>query len=290
VRVHHLDCGSLRTIAPVNSASSPTRAVCHCMLVETDRDGLVLVDTGLGVGDVQNPRRRLGADWVEFADPVCDPDQTAVRQIARLGFAPEDVRHIVLTHLHRDHTGGLPDFPDAAVHVHEAEHRAVTDPTAEHHRHSLDRFMPTHRAHGPRWVVARPRQADTWLGFEGVARLDGLSEEILLVPLPGHTPGHSGVAVRLAEGWVLHAGDAYFYHGELQADPPVQHPELQLVQEGSQVDPECRLDGMRRLRDLYRRHGEQVDIFCAHDPWEFLRAARVDSPDREARRAAGEAC
>ena len=42
---------------------------------------------------------------------------------------------------------------------------------------------------------------------------------MLLVPLAGHTWGHSGVAI--AEdggGWLLHAGDAYFYRGEVGSE------------------------------------------------------------------------
>lgn len=264
VRVHHLDCGSLLEISPVDSAVAPARVVCHCLLIETDRSGLVLVDTGVGIADVASPRERLGADWVDFADPVLDPDRTAVAQIARLGFDTEDVRHIVLTHLHRDHTGGLPDFPCSQVHVHEAEYRAVTDPSAEHHDDSLDRFMAAHRAHGPRWAVARPH-AGGWFGFDSVATLEGLPEDILLIPLPGHTPGHCGVAVRQPE-----------HHGELEADPPQPHPTLQLVQDGAQVDPKRRLDGLHQLRKLFRRHKDEVDIFCAHDPWEFQRATHMD--------------
>jgi glyoxylase-like metal-dependent hydrolase (beta-lactamase superfamily II) len=273
MRVHHLDCGSLRVIAPVGEELPPARAVCHCLLIETDADGLVLVDSGFGSEDTGSPRERLGADFLTFAEPVLDPAQPAARQVARLGFKPADVRHIVLTHLHRDHTGGLPDFPHATVHLHEEEYRAVTDPAAEHHRASVERFMPAHRAHGPRLTPARSHPGDSWLGIENVARLEGLAADILLVPLFGHTPGHSGVAVRSGDRWVLNAGDAYFYHRELEADPPVSHPELDLIQQNVQVDPEARLGALHRLRALHREHGDEVDIFCAHDPWELHRSA-----------------
>jgi glyoxylase-like metal-dependent hydrolase (beta-lactamase superfamily II) len=269
MRVHHLNCGSLRTVTSVDGSLPPERAVCHCLLVETDADGLVLVETGFGLGDIEHPRESLENDFLAFAEPVLDPEETAIRQVARLGFSPADVRHIVLTHLHRDHTGGLPDFPHAKIHLHEAEYQAVTDPSAEHHQHSLDRFMKAHHAHGPRWAPSQP--GGSWFGTDDAAKLEGLPDDILLIPLPGHTPGHSGVAVRLADHWLLHAGDAYFYHGEIEADPPVSHPELDFIQEDAQVDRNLRLEGLRRLRELHREHGDEVEIFSAHDPWEFQR-------------------
>src|SRR5262252_1128746 len=94
------------------------RLVSHCLLIETDAHGLVLVDTGIGVEDVRNPRR-LGV----FFGPAMTIDSTmtkmpALPQIEALGFRREDVRHIVLTHIDFDHAGGLPDFPGAKVHVH----------------------------------------------------------------------------------------------------------------------------------------------------------------------------
>ena len=42
-----------------------------------------------------------------------------------LGFSPDDVRHIVLTHLDFDHAGGIEDFPNARVHVLAREREAA---------------------------------------------------------------------------------------------------------------------------------------------------------------------
>ena len=268
MRLHHLNCGSLRTLSPVDVSEKPERAVCHCLLIETDRDGLVLVETGFGLDDIERPSESLGDDFLAFAEPVLDPEETAIRQVERLGFSPADVRHIVLTHLHGDHSGGLPDFPHATVHLHEAEYRTLTDPNAPHHQYGVDHFVKAHRAHGPRWAPSLP--GDSWFGMDA-ARLDGLPDDILLIPLPGHTPGHSGVAIRLQDRWVLHAGDAYFYQGEVEADPPVSHPEFDFVQENAQVDRDLRLDGLGLLRRLHRKHGDEVEIINAHDPWEFQR-------------------
>ncbi|MGW0227130.1 MBL fold metallo-hydrolase [Actinopolymorpha singaporensis] len=286
MRVHHLNCGSLRRIpllrdrptlgedpaAEVVNHDLP--AVCHCLLIETDSDGLVLVDTGLGTADVENPDANLGADWVAFAQPALDPRECALSQVVRLGHAAQDVRHIVLTHLHRDHTGGLPDFPHARVHVHADEYQAVTDPASAHHRHSLERFMPAHRAHRPLLTPATVEERTEWFGFADVARPQGLAYELLMVPLPGHSAGHVGVAVRDGDGrWLLHAGDAYMYHGELDYPEPVSHPDLDPVQRGAQTDVAARVATRDRLRALHRRHADEVTVFSAHDPWEFARLA-----------------
>lgn len=280
MRIRHLNCGSLRKIPPLREeptadvAANELATVCHCLLIESDSDGLVLVDTGLGTADLQHPDRSLGADWLAFAQPALDPAESALHQVVHLGYTPQDVRHIVLTHLHRDHTGGLPDFPHARVHVHLDEYRAVTDPTAAHHQHSLDRFMSAHRAHNPLLTPAPVEERTEWFGFPGVARPQDLACELLLVPLPGHSAGHAGVAVRDGDGrWLLHAGDAYMYHGELEHIPPLSHPVLDPVQQGSQTDIAARVVTRDRLRGLRRDRADEITVFSAHDPWEFTRLA-----------------
>ncbi|MFI8895479.1 hypothetical protein [Streptomyces paradoxus] len=85
MRIHHLNCGTVRTIEATYDGPPPAPAVNHCLLVETDHDGLVLVETGLGLGNVQDPDGTLGTDWVVLAQPVLDGEETAVRQVARLG-------------------------------------------------------------------------------------------------------------------------------------------------------------------------------------------------------------
>lgn len=274
MRIHHLNCGTMREITPGDAPGPtlpPLPAVCHCLLIETDADGLVLVETGFGTHDIRDPDTRLGADFLAWAQPVLDIEETAVRQLARLGHAPSDVRHIVLSHLHRDHAGGLADFPHARVHLHEAEHRAAIAP-------GNDRYPRAQWAHGPDWVTYSDDEGERWLGFEGVRHLAGLPPEILLVPLAGHTPGHCAVAVRADRSateaqWLVHAGDAYYYRGEVAPGLPPAPPMFDALQASVETDRQLRLENLARLRALLAEHPDQVEVVSAHDPWEFQRAS-----------------
>lgn len=237
--------------------------VCHCLLIETD-DCLALVDTGFGLDDVARPSRRLGPVRHLLA-PVLSPDETAARQVEALGFAIDDVRHIVLTHLDLDHAGGLSDFPSAEVHVLAAEKDA-----ADHPRTVLEkeRYHAVQWAHGPTWQTYEPT-GEPWRGFRAVRQLRGLPPEILMVPLAGHSRGHAAIAVQTPEGWLLHCGDAYFHRGEMER-PPRCPVGLRVFQSIVEVDRSERLSNQARLRALAARD-PAVRVFCAHDPVELGR-------------------
>ena len=103
--------------------------------------------------------------------------------------------------------------------------------------------------------------------------LTGVPPEILLVPLIGHTHGHAGVAVQDSSGWKLLAGDAYFFHAELDLDRPWCTPGLRFYQFMMEKDRKARLQNQARLRELRRRQGQHVEIFCSHDVAEFERCS-----------------
>ncbi|WP_344877403.1 MBL fold metallo-hydrolase [Allokutzneria multivorans] len=264
MRAHHINCGTLhppstRVVHGEGSLFGRATMVCHCLLVETD-DGLVLVDTGLGMDDVQDPKATLSAVFRTVTRPVLDPEETALRQVQRLGHKPEDVRHIVLTHLDVDHAGGLRDFPWAKVHVHQVEHQRALNPVGS----EKQRYIGKQWAHGPDWQTYT-ESGDRWFGFGAVRQLNGLPPEILLVPLAGHSHGHTAVAVDTGEKWLLHAGDAYMFHGETDPVRPRSTPGLAAFQNLMQVDGLARRENQRRLRELRANHGDEVEIFSAHD-------------------------
>jgi glyoxylase-like metal-dependent hydrolase (beta-lactamase superfamily II) len=299
VRIHHLNCGTLRPFGGrlINGDRLPfqtARMVCHCLLIETER-GLVLVDTGFGLDDIAEQRQSLvrafllppprgdGAETGKLERARrrhthllirarLDPDETAERQVARLGYSAADVADIVLTHLDLDHAGGLRDFPAARVHVHEAEHRAAMSAPTWRERF---RYWTQQWSHGPDWVTYGSAGGQRWFGFEAVRELEDLPQ-IALVPLPGHTRGHAGVAVRVGGAgpgadWLLHAGDAYFFQGEIDPVAPRSTPGLAGFQARFEVDGSARRRNRDRLRELAGAHGDEVKIFCSHDPVEFER-------------------
>ncbi|HEY8763168.1 MAG TPA: MBL fold metallo-hydrolase [Solirubrobacteraceae bacterium] len=234
--------------------------VCHVLLIEAE-DGLVLVDTGFGTDDVRNPRQ-LARPFTVATRPRLRIEDTALSQVRELGFDPADVRHIVLTHLDIDHAGGLPDFPEAQVHVFDREHEAMLrPPLRERVRY---RIGSPHWAHGPRWVT-HELAGDEWLGFESVRVLPGSDTEILLIPLPGHSLGHTGIALRQAEGWLLHCGDAFFHRDEVRT-PPSCPPGLRAFQNVVQANGKLRRQNQERLRELAHREAGSVTLFCSHDP------------------------
>lgn len=272
MRIHHLSCGSMCPFGGhlwdgVTPGLGPATIVCHCLLIEA-ADSLVLVDTGFGLGDIARPQR-LSAFFRNVNRVQLREEQTARRQIERLGLRPEDLRHIVLTHLDFDHAGGIEDFPNATVHVMDAELRAATLRPSPLDR---QRYRPAQWDDSVKWQRYRA-SGDRWFGFECVRDLAGLPPEILMVPLAGHTIGHAGIAINGPDGWMLHAGDAYFYHSEMDPRGYRCTPMLRAYQTLMEVDREVRLWNQQRLRELKQAQGAEVTLFCAHDPSELAALA-----------------
>jgi hypothetical protein len=72
------------------------------------------------------------------------------------------------------------------------------------------------------------------------------------------------VAVKRAEGWLLHCGDAYFHHDEVHT-PAHCPPGLSAFQAFNQADGALRRQNRERLRELAQRHPDEVELICSHD-------------------------
>lgn len=117
---------------------------------------------------------------------VIDPGDEAERILAALKEGGAEVTHILLTHGHYDHTGGVAGleaaFPGTPVYLHRADAEGV-NPTM---------FPPL-----PREVLRFYDEGDT-------VAVGGLTVEVL------HTPGHSKGSVVLKTGDILFTGDTLF--------------------------------------------------------------------------------
>ncbi len=195
MRGHILNCATIRLYFP------PINVATCCLLLEWG-DGLLLVDTGLGENDYKNPSkgvRLMRATTRTFGKT----EETALKQIKALGYDPSDVKNIVMSHLHIDHAGGLGDFPDAQIHIFQLELENAT-------QKSILRgfaYIAEHWAHEPNWVIHEDQNSRDWFGFQAIPILQEFGMEVLLVPLPGHSRGHCGVAIGDGEKWIFHCGD-----------------------------------------------------------------------------------
>jgi glyoxylase-like metal-dependent hydrolase (beta-lactamase superfamily II) len=251
MKVHHLNCGSMKMPgAPL---------VCHVLLVEAD-EGLVLVDSGFGTEDCADPAGRVGV-LRHFSRPALQYGETAAHQIEALGYRRDDVRHILITHFDVDHIGGISDFPDAQIHVTAAEALAALRPPTRFERL---RYRRRQWAHGPK-IVEHDTNGENWRGFAAAKELVDVSPGIVLVPMPGHTRGHTCVAVDAGHRWVLHCGDAFYHRGTLDGKSPV--PRVLRMQESLiAYDRNKVRDNHARLTELYRQQDPELVIVCAHDP------------------------
>ncbi len=193
--VHYLNCFTIHARLPAHWHTGTL-----CLLIETNQ-GLVLVDTGLGQEDYIHRTGIIRIFQIVTIAPMYQ-DETVIRQITRLGYSPTDVRHIVLTHMHFDHCGGLPDFPYAKIHVHRWEYEAFTGIP----RRWIElAYVRRHIAHQPEFALYEHTD-NTWFDLPAIQL--PFEPCMFLVPLFGHTRGHCGVAVQTASGWLFHVGDA----------------------------------------------------------------------------------
>lgn len=219
MRVHTLTTGAVRAKAGSRGVRRyladdwrvETMPV-HAFLVEHAR-GLVLFDTG-------QTARATSAGWFPRWHPFfrlsrfeLSPEDEVAAQLRRRGVDPEDVRLVVLSHLHTDHVGDLGAFARAEILVARLEWECATGLMGR-----IRGYLPQH------W----PADVEpTLVDFVGpplgpfAATFDVVGDgSLLLVPTPGHTPGHAALLVRGEEGAWLLAGDMAHTASELARAAP----------------------------------------------------------------------
>jgi glyoxylase-like metal-dependent hydrolase (beta-lactamase superfamily II) len=235
--VHKLSTGRVR---PKQRSAGPRRYLpggwsdttlpVNAFVIE-HRDGLCLFDTGQTALAARAGHLPRWHPFLRLARFELTRDDEAAAQIHRLGYVPGDVRWVVLSHLHTDHVGGLAAFRRAEVVVSRTEWQR-----AGGLRGRLLGYLPQH------WPQdLTPRLVD----FDGDAvgpfgRSHDLAGDgsLVLVPTPGHTPGHLSLLVRGHRAWLC-AGDMAEDPDHLRAVAP-------------EVDAFCR--------------EQQAIVLTAHDP------------------------
>ncbi|MFC9439313.1 MBL fold metallo-hydrolase [Nocardia sp. NPDC057030] len=265
MKIHHLNCGSMRPLG------TPDGLVCHVLLLETDT-GLALVDSGLGLRDAADPGGRFGPSRF-FVRPRFDENEAAIRQIERLGFDPRDVRDIVVTHFDADHTGGIADFPWARIHLTADEAKAALRPRGFVEK---GRYLPTQRDHDPQLVEHTPGHGEPWRGFTAAKELTEITPGLVMIALPGHTRGHAAFAVDTGNRWILHAGDAFYHHGQI--DRSTHAPRALTAMEHLTAYNRAQVRANHdRLAELWSAPTADLLLVNAHDPALLRRAQQVDA-------------
>lgn len=255
MKIHFLNCFSCDARIPAD-----LRTGTLCLLIETDSQDLILVDTGPGLGDYVRKPLIMRAFQIVTKVPL-DPEESAIRQVLRLGYEPERVKDIVLTHMHFDHCGGLADFPQATVHVHEIEYQAFNS----FPRQWTD-FAYVRRHLTKQQAIRRYRLGEeVWFDFPAI-RLP-LSPEMWLIPLAGHSRGHCALALRLNGDWLFHLADAAAFR--LTENIPNWLVRFVLGPHGP------------RLRQFTDRHPEML-VTTGHMPIEFFNREPLESASESA--------
>lgn len=245
--IHHLNC--VKIVSPINEN------VCgHCLLIH-ENGKLILIDTGIGLLDTLNPQERIGQALIEIVGYNFDKNLTAIRQIEKLGFSPQNVTDCIISHLDNDHIGGLADFPLATVHLSVEE--------LDNFNSGNPRYLKLPLAHNPT-IQTYTKSDFEWFGFEARSLRIDSKTEIYLIPLLGHTLGHCGVALKIDNKWLFYVADAYYMRLEFIDS---NHPVNELAKMRADND-ELRIETLNKIRNLVNDYPE-IQVFGYHDITEF---------------------
>jgi glyoxylase-like metal-dependent hydrolase (beta-lactamase superfamily II) len=207
------------------------------------KQGNVLFDTGCHPSVVEHGEERWGS-LMKVMTPVMGAQDTLLPNLACVGINPDDIDVVVNSHFHPDHCGCNEFFRKATIIAHAKEIEATKAPGAEtagYLRADWDHGQKTDPIDGERDVFG-----------------DG---KLVLIPLPGHTPGTMGASVNLdRDGSFLLVSDAVSLRANLDADTVPRNT----------WNAEALLKSFAEIRRVEK---SGATIICGHDDaqWQGLR-------------------
>jgi glyoxylase-like metal-dependent hydrolase (beta-lactamase superfamily II) len=204
--------------------------------------GNVLFDTGCHPAVAEDPAARWGG-MAKIMTPIMPPGDNVLAGLAGLGCSADDIDVVVCSHLHPDHCGCNAFFQRASVMVHAKEVAAAREPNAE-----------------PMGYLAAEWDFGSFDQLTGQRDVFG-DGKIVLIPLPGHTPGSAGALVQLERSGVfLLAADTVSLRVTLDSG----------VAPRNTRDPDALLKSLEEIRAIEARG---ATILCGHDAaqWDTLR-------------------
>jgi glyoxylase-like metal-dependent hydrolase (beta-lactamase superfamily II) len=207
------------------------------------KQGNVLFDTGCHPSVVDHADERWGP-LARLMKPIMAADETLLPSLACVGLGPDDIDIVVNSHFHPDHCGCNQFFSKATILAHASELEAAKAPGAE-----AAGYL---RAD---WDFGQPVEAVT-----GEKDLFG-DASVVLVPLPGHTPGSLGALVSLErDGQFLLASDAVSLRQSLDTDTAPRNT----------WNAEALLKSFEEVRWIEK---SGAAVICGHDDgqWQCLR-------------------
>jgi N-acyl homoserine lactone hydrolase len=243
--------GRLKALRSLRSDRSDwKRFPIPAFLIEHPSIGLVLVDTGLHASVAVDPKQNLGPLLGRLYTIEMEPEQAIAAQLRALGVDPDEIKIVVMTHMHMDHTSAISDFTEATYVLGEREWGAFSAP-----RSTFSGYVKKHAAVAVefREVVYDTRVVDSYSTFGRAFDLFG-DGSIRLVYTPGHSRGHQSVILRLKDREALLAGDAVYAAATLEHE-----------RRGLFLDDEHTWRRSLRELQLYRRENPDALVIASHD-------------------------
>lgn len=221
--------------------------------------GNVMFDTGNNDKLITDP-----SYWGKIAasiEPSMTPEVSIESQLGKIGMKPDDIKYVVVSHMHLDHGGNVAKFPNSTVVIQDDEINFAMFPDEPF----AGSFIPGDVMALRSAVGVTKPNAMPLIRLAGDMDLFG-DGSVVVHSARGHTKGSQMLIVRLPKtGTIILTGDAaYFRDNVLKSIPP----NLVLA-----YDPAGIMKGYEWIR--YMMATEKADFFTAHDPdvWKTMKHA-----------------